>query len=106
MAKRIFVGNLPFSATEAQLNELFSKHGEVTTAEIVKDRFTERSRGFGFVEMASDEAATAAIAALSGHEMDGRALTVNEARARSEGGRGGGGGRRNFGGGGGGGNRW
>lgn len=110
MAKRIFVGNLPFSATEAQLNELFSKHGEVTTAEIVKDRFTERSRGFGFVEMASDESATAAIAALSGYEMDGRALTVNEARARSEGGRGGdrggGGGRRNFGGGGGGGNRW
>jgi len=87
MSQRIFVGNLPFSATEAQLSELFGQHGEVSSAEIVKDKFTDRSRGFGFVEMASAEAATAAIAALSGHEMDGRALTVNEARARTEGGR-------------------
>ncbi len=94
MGKRIFVGNLPFSATEAQLEELFAKHGTVTSAEIVKDRFTERSRGFGFVEMTDEQAATAAVAALSGHEMDGRALTVNEARARTEGGRGGGGGGR------------
>ncbi len=90
MSKRVFVGNLPFSATEAQLNELFAAHGEVTSAEIVKDRFTERSRGFGFVEMADDAAADAAIKALNGHEMDGRPLTVNEARARSEGGRRGG----------------
>ena len=91
---RIFVGNLPFSATESQLNELFSQHGEVVSAEIVKDRFTDRSRGFGFVEMADNAAAQAAISALNGHEMDGRPLTVNEARARSEGGpRGGGGGR-------------
>ncbi len=107
MSQRIFVGNLPFSATEAQLTELFAKHGEVSSAAIVKDKFTDRSRGFAFVEMASNEAATAAIAALSGHEMDGRALTVNEARARTEGGRpsggrGGGGGRRDSGGG----NRW
>ncbi len=99
MAKRIFVGNLPFSATDAQLNELFSKHGEVNSAEIVKDRFTERSRGFGFVEMANEADANAAISALSGHEMDGRALTVNEARARTEGGARGG--RRESGG-----NRW
>jgi RNA recognition motif-containing protein len=88
---RIFVGNLPFSATEAQLNELFAKHGEVVSAEIVKDRFTDRSRGFGFVEMADKSAADAAIAALNGYEMDGRPLTVNEARARSEGGQRGGG---------------
>ncbi|MBN2536925.1 RNA-binding protein [candidate division WOR-3 bacterium] len=95
MSQRIFVGNLPFSATDSQLNELFGKHGEVVSAEVVKDRFSDRSRGFGFVEMASAEAATAAISALNGHQMDGRALTVNEARARSEGGpRGGGGGNR------------
>jgi len=100
MAKRIFVGNLPFSATDAQLNELFSKHGEVNSAEVVKDRFTERSRGFGFVEMANDADATAAIAALSGYEMDGRQLTVNEARARTEGGTRGGGRRESAG------NRW
>ena len=84
MGKRVFVGNLPFSATEDQLRELFSAHGAVTTAEIVKDKFTERSRGFAFVEMATDEAAAAAVAALNQHQMDGRALTVNEARARSE----------------------
>lgn len=93
MAKRIFVGNLPFSATESQLNELFSQHGEVTSVQIVKDKFTDRSRGFGFVEMADDSAANAASAAVNGHELDGRPLTVNEARARGEGGRGGGQGR-------------
>jgi RNA recognition motif-containing protein len=86
MSQRIFVGNLPFSATEEQLRELFSKHGEVSSAEVVKDRFTDRSRGFAFVEMATSEAATAAIAALNGHQMDGRPLTVNEARSRKEGG--------------------
>ncbi len=85
MGKRVFVGNLPFSATEDQLRELFSQHGEVVTAEIVKDKFTERSRGFAFVEMATDEAAAAAVAALNQHQMDGRPLTVNEARARTEG---------------------
>jgi RNA recognition motif-containing protein len=105
MGKRIFVGNLPFSATDAQLSELFGQHGEVTSAEVVKDKYTDRSRGFGFVEMASNEEAAAAISALSGHEMDGRALTVNEARARTDNGGGrreGRGGGRNFGGG----NRW
>jgi RNA recognition motif-containing protein len=84
MGKRVFVGNLPFSATEDQLRELFSPHGEVSSAEIVKDKFTERSRGFAFVEMATDEAAAAAVAALNQHQMDGRPLTVNEARARTE----------------------
>lgn len=84
MSTRIFVGNLPFSATEAQLTELFSKHGEVTSAEIVKDRYTERSRGFGFVQMATPEAASAAIAALNGYQLDGRPLTVNVAKARTE----------------------
>jgi RNA recognition motif-containing protein len=84
MGKRVFVGNLPFSATEDQLRELFGQHGEVTSAEIVKDKFTDRSRGFAFVEMATDEAAAAAVAALNQHQMDGRPLTVNEARARSE----------------------
>lgn len=91
MAKRVFVGNLPFTATEDQLRDLFSKHGEVVSASIVTDKFTNRSRGFAFVEMAADEAATAAIAALNGYDLDGRPLTVNEARERTEGGRGGGG---------------
>jgi RNA recognition motif-containing protein len=101
MGKRVFVGNLPFSATEDQLRELFAQHGDVVSAEIVKDKFTERSRGFAFVEMATDEAATAAVAALNQYQMDGRPLTVNEARARTEG-RGPRGGNR----GGEGGNRW
>jgi len=103
MGKRVFVGNLPFSATEDQLRELFAQHGDVVSAEIVKDKFTERSRGFAFVEMASDEAATAAVAALNQYQMDGRPLTVNEARARTEGRAPRGGGNR---GGGEGGNRW
>jgi len=104
MGKRVFVGNLPFSATEDQLRELFGQHGEVTSAEIVKDKFTERSRGFAFVEMATDEAAAAAIAALNQYQMEGRPLTVNEARARTEGRPRGEG--RSRGGNGGGGNRW
>ena len=86
MGKRVFVGNLPFSATEEQLRELFSQHGEVSSVNIIKDKFTDRSRGFGFVEMATDEAVAAAIAALSGHKLDERELTVNEARPRTEGG--------------------
>jgi RNA recognition motif-containing protein len=104
MGKRVFVGNLPFSATEDQLRELFGQHGEVASAEIVKDKFTERSRGFAFVEMATDEAAAAAVAALNQYQMDGRPLTVNEARTRTEsrGPRE----RGNRGGGEGGGNRW
>jgi RNA recognition motif-containing protein len=102
MGKRVFVGNLPFSATEDQLRELFAQHGDVVSAEIVKDKFTERSRGFAFVEMATEEAATAAVAALNQYQMDGRPLTVNEARARTEGRGSRGGGSR----GGEGGNRW
>ncbi len=86
MAKRIFVGNLPFSATEDQLRGLFSAHGEVTSVNIITDKFTNRSRGFAFVEMSVDTAAVAAIAALNQYQLDGRALTVNEARERSEGG--------------------
>ncbi|MGB9742904.1 MAG: RNA recognition motif domain-containing protein [candidate division WOR-3 bacterium] len=84
MGKRVFVGNLPFSATEDRLRDLFGQHGEVTSVEIIKDKFTERSRGFAFVEMATDEQAAAAIAALNQTELDGRQLTVNEARARTE----------------------
>jgi len=94
MAKRVFVGNLPFSTTEEQLRDLFAQHGEVTNVEIVKDRFTQRSRGFAFVEMSNDAAADAAVAALNKYELDGRPLTVNEARPRAEGGERRGGGRR------------
>jgi len=86
MAKRIFVGNLPFSATEDQLRGMFSAHGEVTSVNIITDKFTNRSRGFAFVEMSNDAAAAAAIAALNQFQLDGRALTVNEARERGEGG--------------------
>ncbi len=92
MAKRIFVGNLPFSATDDQLRGLFSAHGEVSSVNIITDKFTNRSRGFAFVEMSDDAAAGAAIAALNQYQLDGRALTVNEARERSEGGPRGGGG--------------
>lgn len=84
MSQRIFVGNLPFSATDEQLRELFSKHGAVKTAEVVKDRYSQRSRGFGFVEMESEEAAAAAIAALNNQPMDGRPLTVSPAKPRNE----------------------
>ena len=98
---KLYVGNLSYSTTEAQLQELFSQHGEVTSVSLVMDRETGRPRGFGFVEFASDESARAAIAALSGKNVDGRDLTVNEARPREGGG--GGGGRGGFGGGGGGG---
>jgi RNA recognition motif-containing protein len=82
MSKRIYVGNLPFSSTEQGLRELFGTHGEVSEVSIVTDRETGRSRGFGFVEMASG--ATGAISALNGHSLDGRSLTVNEARPRTE----------------------
>lgn len=98
MAKRIFVGNLPFSATEDQLRQLFSQHGEVNSVSIVTDKLTGRSRGFAFVEMADDSAATTAIGAVNGSQLDGRPLTVNEARERTEGGPRGGGGRGGFGG--------
>jgi RNA recognition motif-containing protein len=96
--KKIYVGNLPFSATEDEITELFSKHGTVHSVALITDRDTGRPRGFGFIEM-DDSAAQAAIQALNGYEMDGRDLKVNEAQDRPK--RGGGG----FGGGGGGGRR-
>ena len=100
MGKRLYVGNLPFTYTNQQLQDLFAEHGQVTYAQVMIDRMTNRSRGFGFVEFADPAQAEAAAAALNGRPIDGRALTVNEARERSPGGGGGGGG---FGGGGGGG---
>jgi RNA recognition motif-containing protein len=107
MGSKIYVGGLPYSTTEPRLTELFSPHGKVESARIITDKFTGRSRGFGFVEMATDEEAEAAIAALDGTELDGRTLTVNKARPQEtrprSGGRGGGPGR---GGGGGGRDRW
>jgi RNA recognition motif-containing protein len=111
MGKRLYVGNLPYSVDSSELQDLFSQHGTVTSAQVLSDRDTGRSKGFGFVEMDTDEAAQAAIEALNGKEMGGRALTVNEARPREErgggggGGYGGGGGRGGYGGGGGGGGR-
>ena len=99
MGKRLYVGNLPFSFTNQQLQDLFAAHGQVTYAQVMIDRMTNRSRGFGFVEFGDPAQAEAAAAALNGRPIDGRALTVNEARERSPGGGGGGG----FGGGGGGG---
>jgi RNA recognition motif-containing protein len=89
--KKIYVGNLPFSATEGELRELFSQHGTVQSVSLVSDRETGRPRGFGFVEM-PDDAAQAAIRALDGTDLGGRTLRVNEARPRTEGGGGGGGG--------------
>jgi|SRR4029078_1016459 RNA recognition motif-containing protein len=80
MAKKIYVGNLSFQTTEAELTSMFEQHGSVESARIITDRDTGRSKGFGFVEMSDDEAAEKAIAQLNGHEVGGRALTVNEAR--------------------------
>ena len=87
----IYVGNLPFAATEDELQQLFSQYGDVTSVNIIKDRFSGESRGFGFVEMPSREDATAAIEGLNGHDLHGRNLTVNEAKPKAprEGGRGG-----------------
>lgn len=92
MGKRIYVGNLPFRTTSEDLERLFGAHGTVQSAQVVNDPDTGRSRGFGFVEMASDAEADAAIAALNGTNHEGRALTVNEAKPRPRGGGGGGGG--------------
>jgi len=91
--KKIYVGNLPFSATEDEVSQLFGQHGEVHSVALINDRETGRPRGFGFIEM-DDSAAMTAISALDGHEMDGRALRVNEAQDRPRRGGGGGGGRR------------
>ncbi len=98
MGKRLYVGNLSYSVTSSDLEKLFAAYGTVQSAEVVADRDSGRSKGFGFVEMGTDEEAQAAIAAMNGQENNGRALTVNEARPREERG-GGGGGRGGFGGG-------
>ena len=82
MAKNVYVGNMSYDTTESRLRELFEAHGEVTSVNIITDRDTGRPRGFAFVEMATDEAAAAAIAALDGQDVDGRTLKVNEARPR------------------------
>jgi RNA recognition motif-containing protein len=112
MSTRLYVGNLNFRTTSDELREIFSQAGEVENASVVEDRDTGRSRGFGFVEMATAESAAAAIEQFNGKELGGRALTVNEARPRVErggggggygGGRGGGYGGGGYGGGGGGG---
>ncbi|HUP23712.1 MAG TPA: RNA-binding protein [Thermoanaerobaculia bacterium] len=87
--KKIYVGNLPFSATEDELRDLFSQHGSVESVSLINDRETGRPRGFGFVEM-PDDAAQAAIRALDGTDLGGRTLRINEARPRTEGGGGGG----------------
>ena len=104
MGKKLYVGNLSYSVTDASLEELFAPFGEVRSAQVIQDRDTGRSKGFGFVEMADENGAQQAIQALHEKEHDGRPLTVNEARPREDrGGGGGGGGGRGYGGGGGGG---
>lgn len=103
MGKKLYVGNLPYSCDSSELEQLFSAHGQVVSAQVISDRDTGRSKGFGFVEMSTESEAQAAVAALNGQQHGGRALTVNEARPKEEGGRGGfggGGGRGGFGGGG------
>jgi RNA recognition motif-containing protein len=107
MGKKLYVGNLAYSMTDSDLQTLFSEHGTVQSAQVIMDRDTGRSKGFGFVEMGSDSEAQAAISALHGKEIEGRTLTVNEARPKEGGGggggrSGGGGGRGGYGGGGGG----
>jgi RNA recognition motif-containing protein len=112
MGSKLYVGNLSYGVTSSDLEQMFSQHGTVQSAEVIADRETGRSKGFGFVQMGSDEEAQAAIAAMHGQQHDGRALTVNEAKPREPrsggggggyGGGGGGGGRGGYGGGGGGG---
>ena len=104
MGKKLYVGNLSYEVTDSDLTKLFEPHGTVESAQVIMDRDTGRSKGFGFVEMKSDQEAQAAIAALNGQEVGGRSLTVNEARPRAEGGgRGGDRGRGGYGRGGGGG---
>jgi RNA recognition motif-containing protein len=84
VAKKLYVGNLSYDTTDNDLNTLFTPHGTVQSAQVIMDRDAGRSKGFGFVEMDSDQQAQAAIQALNGHEVNGRALTVNEARPREE----------------------
>ena len=103
MGTKLYVGNLSFRTTSDELKDLFSQAGEVESASVIEDRETGRSRGFGFVEMATSEGGAAAITQFNGYELGGRALTVNEARPKADRGGGGGGGRGGYGGGGGGG---
>ena len=104
MGKKLYVGNLPYSVRDSDLEDLFAAHGSVQSAQVIIERDTGRSKGFGFVEMSNDQEAQDAITALNGREMEGRTLTVNEARPKEEGGGGrrGGGGGGGYGGGGGG----
>ena len=104
MSMKLYVGNIDFQTSEYDLEQLFGESGTVTSANIIADRETGRSRGFGFVEMSSEEEGKAAIEALNGKQYNGRALVVNEARQREN--NGGGGGRGGYGGGGGRNNRW
>jgi RNA recognition motif-containing protein len=109
MGKKLYVGNLTYEVADSDLTKMFEPFGTVESAQIIMDRDTGRSKGFGFVEMKTDAEAKAAIAELNGKEVNGRALTVNEARPKAEGGGrsgGSGGGRGSFGGGGGGGRRY
>jgi RNA recognition motif-containing protein len=109
MGRKLYVGNLAYSIGDGDLQQLFEAFGTVQSAQVIMDRDTGRSKGFGFVEMGSDQEAQAAITGLNSKEVEGRALTVNEARPKTEGGGrgggGGGGGRGGYGGGGGGGGR-
>ena len=101
MGKKLYVGNLGYGIRNSDLEQLFAAHGTVRSAEVIMDRATGQSKGFGFVEMSSEQEAKAAIAALSGKDMGGRAVTVNEARPKEEGGSRGPGGPGGYGGGGG-----
>jgi len=92
MGKKLYVGNLSYGIDSSALEQLFAQFGTVSSAQVISDRETGRSKGFGFVEMSSDDEATKAIAEMNGKQHDGRALTVNEARPREERGGGGGGG--------------
>ena len=105
MGRKVYVGNLSYETSQADLEQLFGAHGTVESAQVIMDRDTGRSKGFGFIEMSSDDEAQSAISALDGQDCGGRALKVNEAKPRPTGGGGGGGGggRGGYGGGGGGG---
>jgi len=84
MGTKLYVGGLPYSATEQQLSDLFAQHGAVSSAKVITDKFTGQSRGFAFVEMSTSEEAQKAISALNGTQMDGRTLTVNEAKPQEK----------------------
>ena len=96
MGKKLYVGNLAYTVNDSTLQQLFGAHGTVQSAQVIMDRDTGRSKGFGFVEMGSDQEAQAAIKALNLKEVDGRSLTVNEARPKTDGTRGGYGGDRRY----------